>query len=121
MAASFQPRHLDPVNSRGMEIFEITPVILGGNPNDPANKILLDRKEHMQAVVYWNRVIKGIRENPEASAGDAPGSVCSKIATEHCNRYGRHEMNPNKPNLHHYHLETWFGSFVFNVLQRISG
>jgi hypothetical protein len=45
----------------GKEIFEIKPVILGGDPDDPANKAVLSRADHIRAVVYWNRLIRGIR------------------------------------------------------------
>jgi len=45
----------------GKEIFEITPVILGGDPVDPKNKAVLSRKDHIQAVRYWNRIIKKLR------------------------------------------------------------
>jgi len=51
-----QKRSLDP-STQGKEIFEITPVILGGSPTDPANKTLLTREEHIQAVRFWNKVI----------------------------------------------------------------
>jgi hypothetical protein len=47
----------------GKEIFEIKPVILGGNPNDSANKIILTRDEHIEAVKYWNKLIKDLK-NP---------------------------------------------------------
>jgi hypothetical protein len=47
---------------RGKEIFEITPVILGGSPTDPANKTLLTRADHIKAVVYWNKVVKELRD-----------------------------------------------------------
>ena len=52
-------------NSTGMEIFEITPVILGGDPVDPKNKTLLTRAQHIEAVRYWNRVIRRLREGKE--------------------------------------------------------
>ena len=42
---------------RGKQIFEITPVIVGGSPTDPANKTLLTIEEHMQAVRFWNAAI----------------------------------------------------------------
>ena len=45
-----------------MELFDITPVILGGNSTDPANKILLTREQHIQAVRYWNRIIRDLRK-----------------------------------------------------------
>lgn len=46
----------------GLEIFEITPVILGGDPVDPQNKTALTRTQHIEAVRYWNNVIKELRE-----------------------------------------------------------
>lgn len=50
------------------EIFEIHPIMLGGNPTDPKNKTLLTRDQHIEAVVYWNREIKRMRSvNRQAS------------------------------------------------------
>ena len=46
----------------GKEIFEIHPVILGGNPIDPANKTLLSREQHIDAVRYWNSMIEKLRK-----------------------------------------------------------
>jgi hypothetical protein len=46
----------------GKEIFEIKPVILGGNPTDPANKVVLTRDEHIEAVRYWNRIIGKLKK-----------------------------------------------------------
>jgi hypothetical protein len=48
-------------DSSGKEIFEITPVILGGSPTATANKALLNREDHIQAVAYWNKLIAGLR------------------------------------------------------------
>ncbi|MER9356941.1 MULTISPECIES: hypothetical protein [unclassified Mesorhizobium] len=47
-------------NSRpkGMELFEIKPVIVGGDPVSLENKIWLTRQEHFELVRYWNRVIE---------------------------------------------------------------
>ncbi len=47
----------------GMEIFAITPVILGGSPTDPANKTVLTRQQHIEAVRYWNKIVKELRES----------------------------------------------------------
>lgn len=47
----------------GMEIFEITPVILGGSPTDPENKTVLTRQQHIEAVRYWNKVVKELIES----------------------------------------------------------
>ena len=46
----------------GKEIFEIKPVILGGSPTDPANKVVLTREEHIEAVRYWNRIIAELKK-----------------------------------------------------------
>jgi len=47
----------------GKEVFEITPVILGGSPTDPANKAVLNRSQHIEAVRYWNRIIRDLRRS----------------------------------------------------------
>lgn len=57
----------DAFNKRGrsgsldMELFEITPIILGGDPVDPNNKTWLSRQQHFEVVRYWNRVIRELR------------------------------------------------------------
>lgn len=48
---------------QGMELFDIKPVILGGDPCDPNNKVWLTRPQHIEAVRYWNRVIFELRTN----------------------------------------------------------
>lgn len=50
---------------KGKEIFNIKPIILGGDPSDPANKTILNREEHIKAVNYWNKLIKGLRSKGE--------------------------------------------------------
>lgn len=47
---------------RGLEIFDIHPVILGGSDTTIANKTALTRSQHIQAVRYWNQEIKRLRE-----------------------------------------------------------
>ena len=47
----------------GMELVEVTPIILGGDPVDPRNKAWLTRRQHFEAVRYWNRVIKELRQS----------------------------------------------------------
>jgi hypothetical protein len=46
----------------GKEIWEITPIILGGSPTDTANKTVLTREQHIQAVRYWNKIIADLRK-----------------------------------------------------------
>lgn len=41
----------------GLELVEILPVILGGNPDDPGNKTWVTREQHFEIVRYWNGVI----------------------------------------------------------------
>jgi hypothetical protein len=53
----------------GKEVTEITPVILGGSPIDPTNKVVLDRNQHIQAVVYWNRMIREMRQSTLRNSG----------------------------------------------------
>lgn len=53
----------------GLEIFEIKPVILGGDPVDAGNKMLLTREQHIEAVRYWNGFICDLRRE-EGRGGD---------------------------------------------------
>lgn len=46
---------------RDREVWDIKPILLGGDPEDPANKTSLDREKHIQAVRYWNKVISDLR------------------------------------------------------------
>lgn len=62
MADNQKLRNTDPSTYAGKEIFEIRPVILGGSPTDPSNKVVLDRHDHIKAVVYWNRIIRDLRQ-----------------------------------------------------------
>jgi hypothetical protein len=50
-------------NLLGMEICEATPIILGGDPVDPANKVVLSRAEHVEFVRYWNRMIRELKSS----------------------------------------------------------
>jgi len=66
MKTLFEIRRDNP-EAQGMEIFEVTPILAGGSPVDPTNKVLLTREQHIEAVRYWNQVIKKLRdqEKPE--------------------------------------------------------
>ncbi|HOK39375.1 MAG TPA: SMI1/KNR4 family protein [Bacteroidales bacterium] len=46
--------------NKGMEIHEITPIILGGSPTDPSNKVLIPREEYGAIVTYWNNILKQV-------------------------------------------------------------
>jgi hypothetical protein len=56
---------------KGKEIFEIKPVVLGGSPTDPKNKVILTREEHIELVNYWNKVISGLRKKRQTEAGSS--------------------------------------------------
>jgi hypothetical protein len=56
-------RRADP-NFKGREIFEITPILLGGDPVDPKNKAMLTRQQHIEAVRYWNNIVRELRAAP---------------------------------------------------------
>jgi hypothetical protein len=62
MRASHDQRKTE--DGAGKEIFEIQPVILGGSPDDPNNKTFLTREQHIEAVRFWNKVIKELRSQP---------------------------------------------------------
>jgi len=47
---------------RGVELFFITPIIVGGNPNSADNIAYLSRRQHIEAVRYWNKTINNLRK-----------------------------------------------------------
>jgi len=47
-----------------MELVELKPVILGGDPKDPKNKAWLTRQQHFEFVRYWNKIISDLRARP---------------------------------------------------------
>jgi hypothetical protein len=44
----------------GKEIHELQPVLFGGDPCDPANKVALSPEEHAPLVVWWNRKFREV-------------------------------------------------------------
>ena len=61
MSSRNAPERQGQMRPLGMELFEISPVILGGDPVDPKNKVWLTRQQHFEAVRYWNRIIQKLR------------------------------------------------------------
>ncbi len=47
---------------RGMELVEIKPIIVGGDPTDPKNKTWVTRQQHFELVRFWNRIISDLRK-----------------------------------------------------------
>lgn len=48
---------------KGMELFEIKPIIVDGDPSSAENKVWLTRQQHFEAVRYWNRLINDLRKS----------------------------------------------------------
>lgn len=46
------------LRSKGMELFEVKPIAVGGDPVSLENKTWLTRQEHFEAVRFWNRTIE---------------------------------------------------------------
>jgi hypothetical protein len=49
----------------GKEIIEIKPIIFGGDPTDPANKMVVSRAQHIELVRYWNGLLRSMRGRPQ--------------------------------------------------------
>jgi hypothetical protein len=45
----------------GMNVYEINPVILGGDPTDPSNKAIVTRHELIKIAMWWNPQIAEAR------------------------------------------------------------
>ena len=41
----------------GMQLAELTPILLGGDPVDPSNRVWLTRDQHFEYVRFWNNVV----------------------------------------------------------------
>jgi len=46
----------------GKEIHEIHPVVFGGSPLDPKNKVLVPVKDYAELVVFWNKIWQSKKE-----------------------------------------------------------
>jgi hypothetical protein len=44
--------------SKGMELLEVKPIAVGGDPVSLEDKVWLTRQEHFEAVRFWNRTIE---------------------------------------------------------------
>lgn len=56
---------------KGMELFEIKPIVVGGDPLSLENKTWLTRQQYFEAVRYWNRTIAILRKAALEKAGRA--------------------------------------------------
>ncbi|MBI5534600.1 MAG: SMI1/KNR4 family protein [Deltaproteobacteria bacterium] len=48
--------------THGLEVHEIHPIVLGGDPCAPDNKVLLKPPVHAEACMFFNRVFRTVRE-----------------------------------------------------------
>lgn len=51
---------------KGMELFEITPIAVGGDPVSLENKLWVTRQQHFELVRFWNRTIGAWRSAARA-------------------------------------------------------
>jgi hypothetical protein len=56
----------------GKEVHEVHPVVFGGSPTDPKNKVLLTPEQHAEYCVWWNRLYYKLTH------GEAKGSRSSE-------------------------------------------
>jgi hypothetical protein len=54
--------HIENPSWKGFHIHEIQPIKFGGDPVDPANKILLLPEEHYRFNAFWNRLQRSIEK-----------------------------------------------------------
>ncbi|TPM45402.1 hypothetical protein FJ951_16260 [Mesorhizobium sp. B2-2-3] len=59
--------------SKGMELFDVKPIAVGGDPVSLEDKIWLTRQEHFEAVRFWNRTIEIQRKTALEKAPRADG------------------------------------------------
>jgi hypothetical protein len=57
---SSKPYRVNPSAVR-KEVHDVLPIVFGGNPTDPKNKILLEPIQYAEYVVWWNRRYRQIR------------------------------------------------------------
>lgn len=53
---------------RGMEIHEVTPIVFGGSPTDPKNKVLVPTQAHAELAMFWNRLFRRLRAERSQNA-----------------------------------------------------
>jgi hypothetical protein len=55
------PRPLNP-HTAGLELHEKHPIVLGGDPTGPGNRVLLSISDHVQACEFFNRLFREVRD-----------------------------------------------------------
>jgi hypothetical protein len=50
----------------GMEVHEVHPIGLGGDPTDQKNKVLVPVQKHVELVSFWNKTFHAIRQRTRA-------------------------------------------------------
>jgi hypothetical protein len=45
----------------GKEVHDKHPIVLGGDPSDPANKLLVPADKHPEICTFWNKVVRQVR------------------------------------------------------------
>ena len=50
------------------EIHDKHPMVLGGDPTDPGNKVLVPADKHPEICTYWNKVVRAVRNESKAKS-----------------------------------------------------
>jgi hypothetical protein len=62
-----------PPATYGLVIHEKHPIVLGGSPTDPDNKVLIPLDKYVDVVAWWNERIRDGLGVPAQPAGDSRG------------------------------------------------
>lgn len=52
---------------KGLHIHRTHPILFGGNPLDRQNIILVTRQQHSELATFWNRKLREIKSQPNAT------------------------------------------------------
>lgn len=55
-------------DSAFVELVELKPILFGGAPDDPSNKIWLTRRQHFEYVRFWNATLRDLRLKSQTRA-----------------------------------------------------
>lgn len=59
--------HLPPNWLRGQVLHQKLPVILGGSPEDPDNRVIVPEEKHPELAVFWTRTVRSARARAKTS------------------------------------------------------
>ncbi len=57
-------------DSAFVELVELKPILFGGSPDDPSNKVWLTRRQHFKYVRLWNATLRDLRSTNQLEPSD---------------------------------------------------